>query len=232
MITVLLLAAGRGTRLGQVTPKQFLPLGRHEIIVYSLYAFQESALVGQIGVVVDGQWKEHVEELAEKYHFDKVSFIIEGGGTRQESSRKGVEALGEDVNIVLIHDGARPFVSQGLIERVVAGVEDAGACVPALPVYDTIKVAEGGLVKETLKRESLFAVQTPQGFRKELIEEAHRVAVEENFLVSDDAALVERIGKPVKIVEGDPLNIKITTAEDLILAERILHERGILWNLG
>lgn len=232
MIAALLLAAGRGRRLGHVRPKQFLPLGGHEIIVYSLYAFQKSELVGQVGVVVDGQWEGHVKEIVERYHFGKVSFIIEGGASRQESSRIGVEALGEDVELVLIHDGVRPFVSEGLIERVVAGVEETGACVPALPVYDTIKVAEGGFVKETLDRESLFAVQTPQGFRRELILEAHRVAQEENFLGSDDAVLVERLGKPVKIVEGDPLNIKITTAEDLILAERILHERGMLWNLG
>jgi len=156
-------------------------------------------------------------------------WILQSGGpTRQQSVKKGLEKIGSDTDIVVIHDGARPFVSPALIDRCVQATRDKGAVVVGVPVRDTIKIVSNDRwVQTTLSRSSLWAIQTPQVFRKQWIVEAHDRAAREAFEATDDAMLVERIGKPVFVVDGESTNIKITTPEDVWFAEALLREKRI-----
>ena len=165
---------------------------------------------------------KEINELLFNYPFKKISAIVPGGKERQESVFLGLQAIENKDEIVLVHDGARPFVKERYIHNLVERAANDGAAVLAVPVKDTIKRVKEGLVDETIDREELWSIQTPQAFQLELLKDAHQRAIQDRVLGTDDASLLERQGQKVVIIEGDYDNIKITTKEDLIFAEVIL----------
>lgn len=221
-------AAGRGSRMNHRLPKQYLPLGGTPIIARTLIALESFAAIDEIFVVVREEEKEYFhKEIAGKYNLKKISRIIAGGERRQDSVYNGLECTGEDTAFIAIHDGVRPFITEGIFMETIAQAALHKAAVVAVPVSDTIKVVkQHGFAVSTLPRDKLWMVQTPQVFERGLILKAHHLAMKENFTGTDDASLVERMSCPVKIVEGAPENIKITTPGDLIIAEAILREFG------
>ncbi|MCP3682553.1 MAG: 2-C-methyl-D-erythritol 4-phosphate cytidylyltransferase [bacterium] len=221
-VTAVIVAAGEGKRMGAGKSKMFLNLGKETTMFHTFKAFQDNELVNEIIVVISEQYKELFEEEAKKH--DKVKKIILGGETRQQSSYNGV--FSADSDIILVHDGARPFVSQECITNSINDAIEFGASVVAVPAKDTIKKVTDNFVDETLDRSSLWLMQTPQTFKSEIIKEAHEKAKEENFIGTDEASLVERIGKKVRITKGSYDNIKITTPDDLIVAEKILGDKN------
>jgi 2-C-methyl-D-erythritol 4-phosphate cytidylyltransferase len=223
-VTALIPAAGRGTRIGGARPKQFLPLAGVPMLARTLAAFQSSDDIDAIVVVVPaGEETSCRDDIVARYGVSKATRIVAGGASRQASVAAGLRALGADASIVVIHDAARPFVTAGLIRRVLAAAESSGAAIAALPVVDTLKRrSPDGRGLATVEREGLWAAQTPQAFRRDLIVEACARAAADGFLGTDDASLVERLGHPVTLVEGDPSNLKITRAGDLRVAEDVV----------
>lgn len=208
--------------------KEFLLLGDKPILVHTLKPLEDHPRISEIILVVDEKSIERCKkEIIEKYGFKKVREVVIGGEERQDSVYRGLERVAKDCDIVLIQDGARPFLTKDLITRSIEGAKEMGGATVAIPAIDTIKFVrdDKNLVIETLQREYLWMAQTPQTFRYELILKAYEKAEEENFRGTDDASLVEKMGVPVKIVRGSYDNIKITTPQDLILAEAILEKR-------
>ena len=218
----LILAGGRGTRLGADTPKQFLPLGGKTVLRHAAEAFLDHPAVDRVRVVIAaGDRPRHDEALSGLAVMEPVP----GGASRQDSALRGLESLcGSPPRLVLIHDAARPFPGPGTIERTVRALERHPAAAPALPLTDTIKEAHGGLVDRTVDRSRLRSVQTPQGFRFPQILAAHRAAAARE--ATDDAAVAEQAGLEVALVAGSKANIKITTEDDLVLARRLLGGEG------
>lgn len=227
MIAAVIVAAGRGRRMGHTVPKQFLPLCGKPVIAHTLSRFEDASRVDGIVVVTPpGGEDETASSIVRRYGFRKIASVVPGGSSRQESVRRGLDALGEDCRVVLIHDAVRPMVDERMINQCIDAAEDVGAAAIAVRMTDTVKESdEAGMAVRTLERGRLWRVQTPQGFRLDLIREAHRRAEEDGFTATDDASLVERLGQPVKLVEGSLENIKITTPEDLLVAEAILGMR-------
>lgn len=219
-------SAGVGKRMKAAISKQYIPVGGKPIVVHALEAFERTASVDAVVLVVGAGDTEYAAQLCAKHGLRKVAAIAEGGAERQHSVRRGIEALlaaRPDAEWALVHDAARPLVTPGVIERTLAAAAETGAAIPAVPVKDTIKTAgPDGIVAGTPARSSLWAVQTPQAFRVELLLAAHKQAEADGFLGTDDAALVERLGRPVRIAEGDERNVKATTPNDLELIERWL----------
>ena len=228
----IIVSAGRGYRLGhrlkEASKKQFLPLAGKPILVHTLAKFETSPLIRSIVLVVGEEDLEYcLKEIVEKYQCQKITQIIPGGKERQDSVRNGLKALASDTEIVVIHDGVRPFVTREMIEESVRGAKRLRAVVFAMPVKETIKMATpDGIVLKTLERESLWQIQTPQAFQAEIIREAYRRATEDGFVGTDDASLVERLGSHVHILPGSYTNIKITTQEDLLWARLFLREKS------
>lgn len=222
-VCAIIASAGKGRRMRAGEKKQYLPLGGRPILARTISVFETSPLVHEIVLVVpEGEVDLCRREIIRPFGFSKIREIVEGGAERQDSVRKGL-SVAQGCDLVMIHDGVRPFLTQDLIERVLMAASRWGAAIPGIPVKDTVKrVKKDGLVMETLEREGLWLVQTPQAFRRELILEAHIRAFEEGILCTDDSALVERLGREVAIVEGSWKNIKITTNQDLELAEMIM----------
>lgn len=218
-VTAIIVAAGRGTRMGSEIPKQFMNIAGKTILETTLYKFDKSNEVDEIILIVNKEDLEFVNsEIAVGY--EKVTIVKAGGSTRTESVFEGIKALSVNCGIVLIHDGVRPFVSYNLITSCVEGAYDFGACIPVTDVVDTIKeVSEDGMVHNTLDRVRLKAAQTPQSFDCELIKDCYIRAVTEDAAFTDDASIVEYYGHKVKTIEGLPRNIKITTPLDLRIAE-------------
>lgn len=222
-VAVIIAAAGSGSRVGGDLPKQYLDLGGKPILVRTVEAFQQHRGVHEIYVVASAMHRELCRtQLMEKRSLPKVKAVLTGGQTRQESVYAALTALPADVDYILVHDAARPFVEEGLISAVLDALFLRGSAAAAIPVKDTIKVAQEGVFSQTLDRTSLYAVQTPQGFPANLLKEAHRRAREEGFCGTDDAVLVEHLGEKVYLVEGDDHNLKLTTREDLVVGEAIL----------
>ncbi|MCH7643090.1 MAG: 2-C-methyl-D-erythritol 4-phosphate cytidylyltransferase [Chloroflexi bacterium] len=222
---VVLLAAGGSTRMGG--DKMLLELAGKPVIAYSLDAFQRSERVGSIVVVASSGNKQKISGLVSEYGFDKVIEVVEGGARRQDSTATGVERLLEadapGLRWILVHDGARPFVDEAMIDRGLAAAVETGAAAPALPVSDTIKrVREDGSVDETLDRSTLRSIQTPQVFRLDVLAPALRPAVD----VTDDVALIELAGGRVTLFDGHPDNIKLTTPDDMERAAGIASRRA------
>lgn len=217
-------AAGCGNRMGSDVKKQFLTLAGVPILGYALKTLEASRLVQTIVVVVGEGEEEYCRQaVVDKLGLKKVTAVVHGGKERQDSVYSGLLALASDTDIVVIHDGVRPLLHDENLETVIGAAFSFGAATCAVPVKDTVKLArEGGFVAETLPRNSLWLTQTPQAFRYKVILDAHRRAREENFKATDDAALVERLGMAVKLVDGNYRNIKITTPEDLIVALSLL----------
>ena len=228
-VFALIPAAGMGKRMGASINKQYLLLDGMPILARTLEAFERSPLVDGIFVVIPADEIPFCrEQVVERHGLTKVREIVAGGAERQQSVLNGLRAMegtaGED-DVVLVHDGVRPFVTEDILGRAtVAARENDGALV-AVPAKDTVKVVENGVITATPPRETLWLAQTPQAFRYGVIRAAHEVADAERFLGTDDAMLVERLGRQVRIVVGDYRNIKITTPEDMVLAEAFLKER-------
>lgn len=220
------MAAGRGTRMGTSESKQYLPLRGKPILVHTLEVFERMDEVGEIVVVAGSGEEERCRRLAEQYGLSKVKAVVAGGSERQHSVYNGVKALGGRTDWVMVHDAVRPFVTSSAVRACCAAAEKHGAAVLAVPVKDTIKqVDEAGMIASTPDRKSLWAIQTPQAFRRGLLTEAHERARAEGFVGTDDAMAVERLGARVAVAQGDYTNIKITTPDDLPYAEFLLAER-------
>jgi 2-C-methyl-D-erythritol 4-phosphate cytidylyltransferase len=211
--------------MGTAVNKQYLTLADRPILAHTLSLFDAHPAVDRIHLISPAAEIAYCRrEVVERYAFAKVRSIIAGGAERQDSVRNGLRECGAATDdIVLIHDGARPFFPPALLPAVVASAARVGACVVGVPVKDTIKEVAAGQICGTPDRRRLWQAQTPQAFRFALIRDAHAQAVQDGFRGTDDASLVERLGQPVAILAGSYRNIKITTPEDLILAEAFLN---------
>jgi 2-C-methyl-D-erythritol 4-phosphate cytidylyltransferase len=220
----IILAAGVGKRMGAATNKQLLLLDNKPIIVHTLQVFEDCRAIDGVYLVVNQKDLPVVqEEILETYRFNKVMKLVIGGRLRQDSVKNGLEAIDHPCDIVVIHDGARPFITPSFIEKGIFLMEMFDAIIPAIPVKDTIKVvSKEGFVIKTLDRDSLWHVQTPQTFKFDLISKAYKEGVSKKLYGYDDATFLEYSGKKVKVIEGSSYNIKITTPEDLITARGIL----------
>ena len=216
----IVLAAGSGKRMNSQVHKQYLIIQDRPVLYYSLKAFEDSAVDEIVLVVGKGEEKFCRKEIVDKYGISKVKAIVEGGKERYHSVFEGLKQT-SDADYVLIHDGARPFVNQDIIRRCMQEVQKYQACVVGMPVKDTIKIAdEGGYAKQTPDRKNVWMIQTPQNFSYALIYEAYEEMLKtEDTAITDDAMVLERIkGKKSKLIEGSYRNIKITTPEDLLIA--------------
>jgi len=226
-VVAIIVAAGSGKRMGQSTKKQFLSIGSKPILAYTLDVFDSIDRVNRIILVIPRGWETYCQkEIIEKYAYRKEIELIEGGARRQDSVACGLALVPFDYEIVVIHDGVRPFVTRRMVVQSIAEARKFGACIVAVPVTDTIKMAtRKGIIERTVPRQYLWRVQTPQTFRLSLIKKAYAKAMKDRFYGTDDAQLVERIKKPVRVIPGDYRNIKITTRKDLVLAESILSKK-------
>jgi 2-C-methyl-D-erythritol 4-phosphate cytidylyltransferase len=226
-VTAIIVAAGEGKRIGGPIPKSLLPIAGRPLLLRTLDRFFAAQSIEKVILVVAGRELRRSQALLEAdAHLSRRDWVLQAGGaTRQESVRRGLGRLESECEIVAIHDGARPFVSAALIDRCVEEAYRTGAVVVGLPAKDTIKiVSPEHWVQTTPARNTLWAVQTPQVFRKEIIVEAHDWGVRHAMEATDDAMLVEAIGRPVLLLEGETTNIKITVPEDILLAEALLRE--------
>ena len=235
-ISAIVLAGGSGKRMGTNIPKQYLPVDGYPVLYYSLEAFENCPLVDEIILVVGkGETGYCAEHMVKPWNMRKVSCVVEGGKERYHSVHEGLKAI-EGADYVLIHDGARPLLTEKIIRDSVDGVRRFGACVAAMPVKDTIKVADAeGFAAETPDRSTLWLTQTPQSFSYALIREAYDMLAQleaeggeswEELHITDDAMVAETFLKTrVKLISGDYSNIKITTPEDMIVAETLLKSR-------
>ena len=222
-------AAGAGLRMKGDRAKQFLDLNGKPLLGVTLERFQECQTVDSIILVVPSHEEEYCQkEIIDRYDLTKVAKIVAGGERRQDSVRMGLEASGGDYGLVLIHDGVRPFVESSLIDRIVTIARKDGAVITALPAKETVKkVDRDCMVIKTYDRQQIWLIQTPQVFRYADIMTAHQMALSEGWEdVTDDAALIEKIGIPVKVIQGSEYNIKVTTTHDLELARFLLNKHG------
>ena len=225
MVSVVFPAAGQAHRMQVGLNKVFLTLAGKPMLLRTLLTFSKVPDVGELIVAVGADEVEPVTSLLGRVKGLAPWRVVEGGTERQYSIRNGLALVSEEADIVLVHDAARPLIRRDTIEELIRVVRAEGAAIIAVPEKNTIKIAaEDGTVAATPPRSSLWQVQTPQGFRREILMEANRKADEDGFLGTDDASLVERLGVEVYIVEGDYSNIKVTTPEDMVVAEAILRQ--------
>lgn len=222
--TVVLPAAGSGKRMKADKNKLLLELFDKPIFIYTLEVFQRDLNCEAIWLAVKEEERELIEDFVKEYGITKVTGFAVGGAERQDSVRACLEMIPE-CDVVLVHDAARPFIDAEVISRLAEEASDSGAAIAGVRVKDTIKKAESGFITETVEREKLWIIQTPQAFRYALIKEAATEAFEAGFLGTDEAMLVERLGHPVKIVESNYENVKMTTPDDLIYGKAILESR-------
>jgi 2-C-methyl-D-erythritol 4-phosphate cytidylyltransferase len=218
-------AAGMGKRMGAAINKQYLLLNGMPIVAHTIALFEHAPFIDDIYLVTPEPEIPYCrEQVVERYAFAKVRNIVPGGAERQHSVLNGLRAVADarDDDVVLIHDGVRPLVPVHVLERALEAAAEHDAALVAVPAKDTVKIVADGIVRETPPRENIWLAQTPQAFRYGVIRAAHEAADAERFLGTDDSMLVERLGREVHIVPGDYRNIKITTPEDLILAEAFL----------
>jgi len=219
----IILAGGTGTRMGKKLPKQFVEVGDKPLILHSVEVFSRNKNISGIILVSHPEHVGTLEELIKQYRYKKVIKIVHGGATRQISSFNGISACPKDTDLVLIHDAARPFVDDGMIDRVIDAAERYGAVTTAVDITDTIVENEKDFIKSIPDRDRFMRVQTPQGFRYEVILEAHLRSAKKGLNgATDDTSLVTLWGEKVKLVEGSERNIKITKPIDIVLAETIL----------
>ena len=220
-------AGGTGKRMPGRLSKQYLLLDGTPVLVHTLRIFQCSPIIDDIFLVVPRDDIQFViQTIVKKYGISKVRQVLPGGKERQDSVNNGLDAVGDEYDIVIIHDGVRPFISEDLVHLAVLGASREEAVTIGVPVKDTVKmVNQNGWVIETPGRDCLWLTQTPQAFKREIIKRAYRIAYNDHYYGTDDASLVERIGGQVKMIPGSYDNIKITTKDDLILAEGLIKSR-------
>ena len=229
MVSGIIVAAGKGIRMNRSVPKQYLPLAGHPVLCHTLRAMDACPLIEHILLVIPAGDIEfcrgHI--LPTIPETKRVELVI-GGRERQDSVYNGLLAIGDTDGIVVIHDGVRPFVDANIFTRCIDTAKTAGACIAGIPVSETVKqVTAADTIEKTLNRETLWVAQTPQAFGYDIIRKAHESAKEKGVRGTDDALLVERMGHDVKIVPGSRFNIKITTPEDLIMAEAIFKSEAV-----
>ncbi|MBL4950959.1 2-C-methyl-D-erythritol 4-phosphate cytidylyltransferase [Neobacillus sp. OS1-32] len=221
---VIIPAAGQGKRMGAGKNKLLLELDGIPVLIHTLRVFEADDACAGIILAVHPQDESEIKALIEQYQLTKVCGFAPGGKERQDSIFNALKTVETD-GIILVHDGARPFIQIEQIQLLTELAAKTGAAIIAVPAKDTMKKVKNGVVEATVDRSSLWAVQTPQAFRVSLLKEAYEKADKECFIGTDDASLVERLGQCVAIVEGDYDNIKLTTMEDLYFAEAILKKR-------
>ena len=225
MVTAIFPAAGASKRMGGVMNKNFLELAGEPILLRTLKTFSQVERVNFFIVIVAAHEVETVEKLLRGTKGIKSWVVTIGGSERQYSIANGLKLLPDDAEIILVHDAARPLISTRTINDVIDAAEKFGGAIAAVPSKDTIKIVDAeGFVKHTPPRSELVAVQTPQGFRREILLQAYEKAATENFLGTDDSSLAERLGVKIKIVASDYQNIKMTTPEDMTIAESFLRD--------
>lgn len=226
MVSAIIVAGGKGKRMGQGINKQYIKLNQKEILAITIEAFNKCDFVDEIIIVVgEDEINYCSENIISKYKLCKVKKVIAGGIERQDSVYNGLVNCDKNTDIVLIHDGARPFITDKIIVNCIQSARHNNACTAAVPVKDTIKIVDRDeSVQNTLKRDELYAIQTPQAFKYELILEAHKRIKEKGVIVTDDTMLIEAMNRKVSIVEGSYYNIKITTPEDLVFGRAIQEE--------
>lgn len=226
MVTAIVLAAGRSSRMGGSTNKQFLELNGKPVLYFSLTAFEQCPVVTSIVVVRRPEYAEQTEQIVRDGGFRKIVAFTDGGIERQNSVWNGLQKCPAGTQIVAVHDGARPLVTSLLIEATIASAREQGTGIAATKVVDTIKEAdERGTILRTVDRTKLWAVQTPQTVQFDLLRRAYAKVLEQGIVVTDEAAAVELIGHPVKLVNTPFLNLKITTPSDLAIAEALLQSQ-------
>ena len=226
MIAAIIAAAGFGVRMGQKTPKPYLTLAGKPILAHTLEVFEKAKEIREVVVVVHPDELENCQEnVIAPFGFKKVLRLVPGGKERQDSVYHALKTLQreEDLEIILVHDGVRPFITQEQISRVIQGARQHGAAILGIPAQDTLKrVDSQGRVIQTLERRDIWQIQTPQAFQAPLLWRAFVEAYSRNFYGTDEASLLEELNLPVTVIPGSPLNLKITTREDLELAEAML----------
>jgi 2-C-methyl-D-erythritol 4-phosphate cytidylyltransferase len=218
-------AAGQGKRMNAGIAKQWIELLGRPVLAYTLDVFEKDPNCKGVILVGSEQELKQMKEFVQTFQYTKVREIVPGGSERQHSVYEGLKVVPEDCGLVLIHDAARPFITEHHIGQLVENAAETGSAVLAVPLKDTVKRVVQNQVEETIDRSSLWAVQTPQAFRLSLVKQAHKKAADEKWVGTDDASLVERIGENVAIVMGDYHNIKLTTSDDLLFGQAILLER-------
>lgn len=222
-VTALIPSAGLGKRMGIEKPKQFLAINGLPILFYTLRVFESTPEINEISLIIHKGEEGYCQKIIEEHCLKKVLKIVFGGKTRQDSVYNGLKEVDSDTTMVVIHDGVRPFVTEDIIKKSIMAARYSDGAVAAIPVRDTLKyVSEKGIIDRSINRSNLWLAQTPQTFRLEIIREGYQKAYIDNFFGTDDASLVERLGYKVKVVEGSYANIKITTSDDIILAQKIL----------
>jgi 2-C-methyl-D-erythritol 4-phosphate cytidylyltransferase len=222
--TVMIPAAGSGQRMGAGYNKLFLKLGDKPILIHTLEVFEGDPSCAGIILAVRSDERDPIQSMLEQYSITKVKALVDGGGERQNSVAACIQAHDED-GIVLVHDAARPFIRRNVIDELVKVADVYGAAIAGVQAKDTMKFAPAGIVEETVDREKLWIIQTPQAFRYTLLLEASDKAIADGFLGTDESMLVERLGHPVRIVESTYDNVKMTTQEDLVFGEILLTRR-------
>jgi 2-C-methyl-D-erythritol 4-phosphate cytidylyltransferase len=225
MNIAIIAAAGAGTRMASDRPKQFLLLAGTPVLIHTLKVFEQCESIQEVIVVLPAEESAGFLSLAGKFGFRKVARVVPGGVTRADSVKRGLAAIrAATAEIVVVHDGVRPFVTVEEIDATVAAAQIDGAAILVAPVTDTIKQVSDQRVERTLDRGVLRRAMTPQCFRYEVLRQAYQAADVTDASLTDESVLLEKIGIPVSVVEGSPRNIKITTADDLAIAEAILGE--------
>lgn len=221
---VIIPAAGQGKRMKAGKNKQWIILDDKPLIAHTLTVFQQDPNCEAIILVINEKEKQDFQALIEDFSFTKVTRLVHGGAERQHSVFNGLKTLTDASphDVILVHDGARPFVTHDLIKRVAEKAAATGAAVLAVPIKDTLKRTDGSVIIETVDRTGLWAAQTPQAFHYQLLYDANLYAEKHNLAATDDASLVEIFGHPVSLVVSDATNIKLTTPEDLMFADLIL----------
>lgn len=228
MIAAIIVAAGQGKRMGGAMNKVWLPLAGQPVLSYSLRVFAAVPGIEQIIVVAAATEQRLVEALLADMELPVSWTVVAGGAQRQDSVAAGLACVAPEAELVVIHDGARPLIDVATAQRALTEAAQWPAVCVGVRVKDTIKVVDGdGCITATPPRDGLWSVQTPQVFRAELLRRAYAVAAADGFVGTDDASLVERLGGAVRMIEGSYDNLKITTPEDLPLAERLLRLRGV-----
>jgi len=214
-VAVVVPAGGLGRRVGSRTPKQLLRLGPETILALAAAHFTRHPAVSRVIVAAPAPYLAQSRRALATLRTGARVDVVAGGSERQESVWLGMQAVPEGTALIVVHDAVRPFITRALIDRVLAAARAGGGAVCALPIAETVKRVRDGIVETTVDRSRLWAVQTPQAFRAELLREAHEKARRDGFLGTDESMLVERLGHPVAVVPGLPDNVKITTADDL-----------------
>lgn len=224
--SAIIVAAGKGTRMNLDINKQYIDICGIPLLARTIKVFEACKYIDEIILVVNSQDIIYCKEnIVDNYEFGKVKALVAGGNDRQNSVYNGLKEVGRDCGIVLIHDGARPFIKEESLIKSIGDAEEFGASCVAVPVKDTIKSSDSeGFINQTLDRSIIWSIQTPQTFKYNLIYEAHKKAAEDKVSGTDDAVLAERLGHRIKLVMGSYDNIKITTKEDLVVAEAIIKQ--------